>query len=337
MLFQAQRGLAEVCDKYHVKSLLFHGRGGTVGRGGGPANRAILAQPPESVRGRMKLTEQGEVISGRYSNADIAHRHLEQLISAVMLTSGRRPHYEQEPSWGKVMGQLSEDAYAKYRKLIENPSFLKYFHETTPLEHISQLNIGSRPTRRKSSPAIADLRAIPWVFSWTQSRVNLPSWYGVGTALADWVEAADHSNGEEERAQRLAQLSEMYQNWPFFHTVLDNVQMGLLKGDMAIASLYAELTDEATRKEVFTDLTDEHECTKRMVLAITGYAELLENESWLQRSIKLRNPYVDPMNYIQVAALKQLREQPDTPTADALRAAVLLSMNGVAAGLQNTG
>lgn len=337
MLFQAQRGLAEVCDKYHVKSLLFHGRGGTVGRGGGPANRAILAQPPESVRGRIKLTEQGEVISGRYSNADIAHRHLEQLISAVMLTSGRRPHYEKETVWGEVMGRLSEDAYAKYRKLIENPSFLKYFHETTPLEHISQLNIGSRPTRRKSSPAIADLRAIPWVFSWTQSRVNLPSWYGVGTALADWVEAADRSNGAGERAERLAQLSEMYQNWPFFRTVLDNVQMGLLKGDMAIASLYAELTDEATRKVVFTDLTDEYECTKRMVLAITGYAELLENESWLQRSIKLRNPYVDPMNYIQVAALKQLREQPDTPTADALRAAVLLSMNGVAAGLQNTG
>ena len=337
MLFQAQRGLAEVCDKFHVKSLLFHGRGGTVGRGGGPANRAILAQPPESVRGRIKLTEQGEVISGRYSNADIAHRHLEQLISAVMLTSGHRPHYEQETVWGEVMGQLSEDAYAKYRKLIENPAFLKYFHETTPLEHISQLNIGSRPTRRKSSPAIADLRAIPWVFSWTQSRVNLPSWYGVGTALSDWIEAADRSNGEGERAARLAQLSEMYQNWPFFHTVLDNVQMGLLKGDMAIASLYAELTDEATRDEVFSDLTAEYECTKRMVLAITGYVELLENESWLQRSIKLRNPYVDPMNYIQVAALKQLREQPETPTADALRAAVLLSMNGVAAGLQNTG
>ena len=336
MLFQAQRGLAKVCDEFGVKSLLFHGRGGTVGRGGGPANRAILAQPPESVRGRIKLTEQGEVISGRYSNADIAHRHLEQLISAVMLTSGRRPHHEKEASWGKVMDQLSEIAYRQYRQLIENPVFLKYFHETTPLEHISLLNIGSRPTRRKSSPGIADLRAIPWVFSWTQSRVNLPSWYGVGTALAEWVGAEGSSGGAGE-GSRLAQLSEMYQNWLFFRTVLDNVQMGLLKGDMAIASLYAELTDEQTRAEIFSDLQTEYDLTKRMVLAVTGYSELMENESWLQRSIKLRNPYVDPMNYIQVAALKQLREQADTAGADALRAAVLASMNGVAAGLQNTG
>lgn len=331
MLYQAQRGLAKVCDEYGVKSLLFHGRGGTVGRGGGPANRAILAQPPESVRGRIKLTEQGEVISGRYSNADIAHRHLEQLISAVMLTSGRRPHSEKETSWGKVMDQLSEVAYRQYRQLIENPVFLKYFHETTPLEHISLLNIGSRPTRRKSSPGIADLRAIPWVFSWTQSRVNLPSWYGVGTALASWVE------GDGAEGARLAELNEMYQNWLFFRTVLDNVQMGLLKGDMAIASLYAELTDETTRAAIFSDLQAEYDRTKRMVLTVTGYSELMENESWLQRSIKLRNPYVDPMNYIQVAALKQLRAQADPASADALRAAVLASMNGVAAGLQNTG
>jgi phosphoenolpyruvate carboxylase len=349
MLFEAQRGLAKVCDENGVKLLLFHGRGGTVGRGGGPANRAILAQPPESVRGRIKITEQGEVISGRYSNADIAHRHLEQLISAVMLTSGRRPQSEQEAGWDKVMGELADIAYGKYRRLIENPSFLKYFHETTPLEHISQLNIGSRPSRRKSSPDIADLRAIPWVFSWTQSRVNLPSWYGVGTALVDWVEAregdsekdgAEKDGAEKDEAgqsARLAQLSEMYQNWPFFRTVMDNVQMGLLKGDLAIASLYAELTDEQTRDEIFGDLQEEYECTKRMVLAVTGIAELLENEEWLQRSIKLRNPYVDPMNYIQVAALKKLHEQPEPPVADALRAAVLLSMNGVAAGLQNTG
>lgn len=335
MLFEAQRGLAKVCDQYNAKLLLFHGRGGTVGRGGGPANRAILAQPPESVRGRIKLTEQGEVISGRYSNADIAHRHLEQLISAVMLTSGQRPRFEQEAEWAKVMGQLAEDALHKYRKLIENPPFLKYFHETTPLDHISQLNIGSRPTRRKSaSPAIEDLRAIPWVFSWTQSRVNLPSWYGLGTALTDWVAAGED---EDAHAARLVQLTEMYQNWPFFRTVLDNVQMGLLKGDMAIASLYAELTDEATRTEVFTDLLAEYDRTKQMVLAVTGSVELMENESWLQRSIKLRNPYVDPMNYIQVAALKQLSEKPESSVADALRAAVLSSMNGVAAGLQNTG
>ena len=347
MLFQAQRGLAQVFDQYKIKLLLFHGRGGTVGRGGGPANRAILAQPPESVRGRIKLTEQGEVISGRYSNPDIAHRHLEQLINAVMLTSGRRPHYEQETHWAEVMDQLSERAYKKYRQLVESDAFLRYLHDATPLDHISLLNIGSRPSRRKASRDIADLRAIPWVFAWTQSRVNLPSWYGVGTALESWIEgdiaskgdgsARDNANREKERAERLTQLSEMYQNWPFFRTVLDNVQMGLCKGDMAIASLYAELTDSATREEVFGDLQAEYERTKRVVLEVTGYSELLENESWLQHSIKRRNPYVDPMNYIQVAALKRLREQPDAPNASALRSVVLLSVNGVAAGLQNTG
>jgi phosphoenolpyruvate carboxylase len=347
MLFQAQRGLAKVFDQYKIKLLLFHGRGGTVGRGGGPANRAILAQPPESVRGRIKLTEQGEVISGRYSNSDIAHRHLEQLISAVMLTSGRRPQYEQESHWVEVMDQLSERAYKKYRQLVQSDAFLQYFHDATPLDHISLLNIGSRPTRRKASRDISDLRAIPWVFAWTQSRVNLPSWYGVGEALESWVEgetasngrdnSGDNANSEKERAERLTQLSEMYQNWPFFRTVLDNVQMGLCKGDMPIASLYAELTDPVTRDEVFPDLQAEYERTKRMVLEVTGYSELLENESWLQRSIKLRNPYVDPMNYIQVAVLKRLREQPDAPNASALRSAVLLSVNGVAAGLQNTG
>ncbi|HXF64845.1 MAG TPA: phosphoenolpyruvate carboxylase, partial [Caldilineaceae bacterium] len=181
MLFQAQRGLARVCDEAGIKLTLFHGRGGTVGRGGGPANRAILAQPPESVRGRIKLTEQGEVISGRYSNPDIAHRHLEQLVNAVMLTSGRRPHYEQEAIWAAVMEELGEAAYRKYRALVEKPHFLQYFHEATPIDHISLLNIGSRPARRKATTGIADLRAIPWVFAWTQSRVNLPSWYGVGT------------------------------------------------------------------------------------------------------------------------------------------------------------
>lgn len=339
MLFRAQRGLAQVCDQFKVKLLLFHGRGGTVGRGGGPANRAILAQPPESVRGRIKITEQGEVISGRYSNPDIAHRHLEQLLSAVMLTSGRRPHYEQEAQWAAVMEHLSQAAFSKYRGLVEKPEFLQYFHDATPLDHISLLNIGSRPTRRRASRDISNLRAIPWVFAWTQSRVNLPSWYGVGTALAGWV--AGTLPGIEtmggDATQRLARLSEMYQNWPFFRTVLDNVQMGLCKGDMPIASLYAELTDAETRAAVFGDLQDEYERTKQLTLQITGYEELLDNESWLQRSIKLRNPYVDPMNYIQVAALAQLRAQPDAPNAQALREAVLLSVNGVAAGLQNTG
>lgn len=344
MLYQAQQGLAKVCDENGVKLTLFHGRGGTVGRGGGPANRAILAQPPDSVRGRMKLTEQGEVISGRYSNPGIAHRHLEQLITAVMLTSGRRPRLDKERDWAEIMDQLSEAAFRKYRALVEKPDFLRYFHEATPIDHISLLNIGSRPARRKETTDISDLRAIPWVFAWTQSRVNLPAWYGVGTALAQWVEAetpqgraGQNGGSEAARARRLAQLSEMYQSWPFFRSVLDNAQMGLCKGDMPIASLYAGLTSPETREQVFDDILDEYERTRHMVLAVTGYSELLENEQWLQRSIKLRNPYVDPLNYIQVALLRRLRQQPDAPNAHQMREAILLSVNGVAAGLQNTG
>jgi phosphoenolpyruvate carboxylase len=258
------------------------------------------------------------------------------LISAVMLTSGRRPRYETETLWADIMDNLSEAAYRRYRRLVEKPEFLRYFHETTPIDHIALLNIGSRPTRRKATLDITDLRAIPWVFAWTQSRVNLPSWYGVGTALEQWVEVGDGQTGTDAE-WRLAQLRSMYENWPFFHTVLDNVQMGLCKGDMAIASLYAELTDAATREVIFADLKDEYARTERMALAVTGYRELLENESWLQRSIKLRNPYVDPMNYLQVAILDRLRQQPDVVNAADLRTAVLLSVNGVAAGLQNTG
>ncbi|MCC9076885.1 phosphoenolpyruvate carboxylase [Litorilinea aerophila] len=344
MLFKAQRALAQTCEKYGIQLTLFHGRGGTLGRGGGPANRAILAQPPESVRGRIKITEQGEVISSRYANPDIAHRHLEQLVNAVLLTSGKRPHYQQEPHWATIMDALSERAFAKYRSLVEKPGFLRYFHEATPIDQIDLLNIGSRPSRRRQTESIADLRAIPWVFAWTQSRVNLPSWYGVGTALDAWVHGdgpAEPASGEEAAGEgqeaRLAELRDMYQNWPFFRTVIDNVQMGLCIGDMAIASLYASLTDEEIRQEIFSQILDEYERTRKMVLAITGYQQLLDNESWLQRSITLRNPYVDPLNYMQVALMRKLRQEPDAPNANRLRDAVVLSVNGVAAGLQNTG
>ncbi|MDQ3248196.1 MAG: phosphoenolpyruvate carboxylase, partial [Chloroflexota bacterium] len=221
-------------------------------------------------------------------------------------------------------------------------------HEATPIDHIDQLNMGSRPARRKKTAAISDLRAIPWVFAWTQSRVNLTSWYGVGTALERWMADSKETEGQGEGekrgegehtldAGRLAQLQAMYQTWPFFRTVLDNVQAGLSKSDMMIASLYASLTTPETRAEIFDDLLDEYERTKRLVLQITGYAELLENETWLQRSIKLRNPYVDPLNYIQVALLRHLRSAGSATPDSRLQAAVLLSVNGVAAGLQNTG
>ena len=337
MLFQAQRNLARICDEHGVTLTLFHGRGGTLGRGGGPANRAILAQPAESIRGRIKITEQGEVISNRYDNPDIAHRHLEQLVSAVLLTSGRRPTNTQNPEWATLMDDLSQRAFLKYRSLVEKPAFLQYFQEATPIGHIDQLNMGSRPARRKQMAGISDLRAIPWVFAWTQSRVHLPSWYGVGAALEAWLAEGRQSGGAEEETARLARLREMYRDWPFFRTVLDNVQVGLSMGDMTIASLYAGLTTPETRAAIFDDILEEYEHTKRLLLQITGYPELLENENWLQRSIKLRNPYVDPLNYIQVALLRHLRTQPQAREDSRVQSAIVLSVNGVAAGLQNTG
>lgn len=337
MLFRAQSKLADVCDGHGVKLLLFHGRGGTLGRGGGPANRAILAQPIESIRGRIKITEQGEVISNRYSNPEIAHRHLEQLVNAVLLTRGERTHQVEEIHWFATMDELSKLAFASYRELVENPRLLRYFHDATPIDQIVNLNIGSRPARRRSASGIQDLRAIPWVFAWTQSRVNLPSWYGVGSALSKWVNGSGDSQEPSTSKARLTLLRDMYQNWLFFRTVLDNVQAGLSKSDMQIASLYADLTDEVTREEIYGRITAEHALTERMVLDVTGFSELLQNEAWLQNSIQLRNPYVDPMNYIQVALLAVLRDDPDAPDAGEIENAVLLSVNGVAAGLQNTG
>lgn len=334
MLFQAQRNLAHMCDEHGVQLTLFHGRGGTLGRGGGPANRAILAQPQESVRGRIKITEQGEVLSSRYDETELAHRHVEQVVNAVLLSSGRRPYYPQEQEWAAVMEELSQVAYKKYRALVEKPSFVRYFHEATPIDHVDQLNIGSRPARRKKTEAITDLRAIPWVFAWTQSRVNLPSWYGVGSALFQWLTG---ENGGEIHPERLATLRQIYVSWPFFRTVLDNVQVGVGKADIHIAQLYASLATAELQEEIFTDLAAEFERTRAMLLQITQNKELLDNEQWLQRSIRLRNPYVDPLNYIQVAFLRELRKGPAVTNREQLQAGISLSVNGIAAGLQNVG
>ncbi|MCB0043296.1 MAG: phosphoenolpyruvate carboxylase, partial [Caldilinea sp.] len=329
-LFRAQRELADMFAEYDVEFMFFHGRGGAVGRGGGPTNKAILALPHNTVQGRIKMTEQGEVISTRYANLALARRHLEQLVNAVLLTAGKRPRFALEESWAQRMDALSDIAFQKYRALVGKRGFLTYFHEATPIDHIGALNIGSRPARRKATQDISDLRAIPWVFAWTQSRVNLPSWYGVGTALEQWCDGG-------RDAQKLEELREMYREWPLFNTVTDNVQMGLSKADMAIASLYAQLTDAKTRGLVFDDILDEFERTVRMVLLVVDAEQLLDKEPVLRRSIKVRNPYVDPMNYIQVALLQKLQGEDDEEQRRKLTAAVLGSVNGIAAGLQNTG
>jgi phosphoenolpyruvate carboxylase len=330
-LHLAQRAIASVCARHEVTLTLFHGRGGSVGRGGGPTNRAILAQPPESVGGRLRLTEQGETITTRYANRHLARRHLEQLVHAVLLTSGKRPI--KSPSrggaWETALQELSPLAEKAYRGLVyATPALPRYLRQATPLDQIERLNIGSRPARRGDSGDVTELRAIPWVFAWTQSRVTLPGWFGLGAALTGWA---------SEDSDRWDLLGLIYREWPFFRTMIDNSQVSMRKADMLIAEVYASLAAAADRDTVFAALRDEFARTERAICRLSGQRDLLDDAPWLQRSIRVRNPYIDPMNYIQIALLRRLRSGAEPAEAEALREAVLLSVNGVAAGLRNTG
>lgn len=328
-LYQAQERIAQVCRQHQVKLTLFHGRGGTVARGGGPANRAILAQPPASINGRFRVTEQGETIASRYANPDIAHRHLEQIISAVLLASAPGHAAKDIPAnWRASMEEMASVAEAAYRQLVyQTPGFLTYWHQATPLDEITRLRIGSRPAARSSgSGKVTKIRAIPWVFSWMQSRFNLPGWYGLGSGL--------------QAGEPLERLQEMYAGWPMFKAVLDNAEMSLLKADLEIATLYSALVeDQALARAIFSIIRAEHERTRQTILAITGNQSLMDDEPVIQRSIQLRNPYVDPLNYIQVEMLRRLRALPDPDSSEAedLRQVIILTINGIAAGLRNTG
>jgi len=330
-LYRAHEALTTVCAQHGVVLTLFHGRGGTVGRGGGPANRAILAQPPGAINGRLKLTEQGEVVSERFANPRVAHRHLEQIIHAVLLTGGRSTPLDRERGqrWQAIMTTLSHLAQQAYRHLVyETPELRLYFQTATPIAEIGRLNIASRPARRQATDRIEDLRAIPWSFAWTQTRVNLPGWYGLGTALQDWA---------DNDAERWQELQDMYQGWPFFRAMIDNAQMALRKADMSIASLYTRLAPPEVAAVIFPRLQAEYDRTVAAVLRLTGQADLLDNEPWLQRSIRLRNPYVDPLNYAQIALLRRLRANGETDPDEALQRTVWMTINGIAAGLRNTG
>ncbi|MBP7998747.1 MAG: phosphoenolpyruvate carboxylase [Chloroflexi bacterium] len=333
-LYLAQEALAACGREHHIRLTLFHGRGGTIARGGGPANRAILAQPPGSVRGRIRITEQGEVIGERYGHPAIARRHLEQVVHAVLMASApTRSEYlvEVTPAWRATMTELASIAHQAYRQFIyDTPDLLTYWQQATPIAEISQLRIGSRPSRRNTKASFASLRAIPWGFSWMQSRHVLPGWYGVGAALSFYGQTP----------ARLQQLQTMYQEWPFFRTVLDNAQVSLAKADMGIARLYANLVDdEAVRERVFGEVTRAFQETSQWLLRVTDQRELLENDPVLRHSVRQRNPYIDPMNYIQVNLLRRLRALPDPEAAEAhnLRQAIFLTINGIAAGLRNTG
>jgi phosphoenolpyruvate carboxylase len=329
-LHLAQRSLAGTCKGHDIALTLFHGRGGSVGRGGGPTNRAVLSQPQESIGGRLRFTEQGETITARYANRDLARRHLEQLIHAVLWTTGKQA--VSSPSrggaWEDAMSAIAPLSEKAYRALVEKEDGLAYFTRATPVSEIGRLNIGSRPAYRGGAPTLESLRAIPWVFGWTQSRVTLPGWYGFGDGLVAWA-------GDNE--ERWTTLAHMYQEWPFFRNLVDNCQVSLRKGDLRIAEVYSTLADEPLRTRVFAMIRAEYERTSSAIRRLTSQADLLDHFPWLQRSIRVRNPYIDPMNYIQVALLRRLRLKPDAPEASGLRDAVLLSVNGIAAGLRNTG
>ena len=332
-LYEAQRKLRDCGMTHGITMRLFHGRGGSIGRGGGPANEAILAQPPGSVGGQIKITEQGEVISDRYSLAVIAKRHLEQVLHAV-IKAGFAHTTDPQPEWTQALEQLATASQASYRGLVyEHPDFVRFFREATPIAEISRLKIGSRPAARKNSQRIEDLRAIPWVFSWMQSRFTLPGWYGLGTAVNQFV--ANYPHGTDAAH---ALLQQMYRDWPFFRTMIDNAQMILGKADMYIAERYATLvTDQTLAGEMMTIIEREYQQSVAAVCMIAESAHLLARSPVLQRSIALRNPYVDPISYVQVELLTRLRAHPDDADHTALEDAILLSISGIAAGLKNTG
>jgi phosphoenolpyruvate carboxylase len=328
-LYEAQEEITRVAQKHNIKLTIFHGRGGTIARGGGPANSAIRAQPAGSINGRFRLTEQGEIIAVRYSNPGLAHRHLEQIASAVILASAPLPHQPapERFAWRTTMAQMSEVAQRAYRTLVyETPGFIEFWQSATPLDQIKHLQIGSRPSARSQTGAVNQIRAIPWVFSWMQSRFNLPGWYSLGTGLAS---IADKSL-----------LQEMYADWPFFKTLLANTEMSLLKADMEISALYVDLVpDRKLANEIFSLIRAEYDRTREAVLSITGHSTLLELEPATRQAVQLRNPYVDPLNYIQVETLRRLRalSEPNGPEANSLHEVMAITINGIASGLRNTG
>ena len=327
-LYQGQESITKVAQKHNITLTIFHGRGGTIARGGGPANRAIRAQPAGSINGRFRLTEQGETIAARYSNPELAHRHLEQLVHAVLVSSSPKAAQSSVPvAWRAAMDSMSATAYQAYRSLVyETPAFIDFWQAATPLDEIKRLHIGSRPAARAPSSEVSRIRAIPWVFSWMQSRFNLPGWFGLGSALASITDSAI--------------VKDMYQGWAFFKSMLDNTEMSLLKADMDIAALYMELVpDKAMATKIFGQIREEFQRTHDAVLSISGHNNLLDAEPITQHAVQLRNPYVDPLNYIQVEMLSRLRALPDPESAEAqsLREVVGLTINGIAAGLRNTG
>lgn len=327
-LQRAQSELARVADAHGVRLTIFHGRGGSVGRGGGPANAAIRAQPAETIRGRFSMTEQGEVIASRYRDPMLAHRHLELTLHAVLVNSGHRGTRDGQDRLTDVMDELATTSRAAYRRAIaEVPALRDYLETATPVEAMGRLNIASRPARRTSGGGIEDLRAIPWVFAWTQSRANVPGWFGVGTALDAWA------GDDEARWDELRRLAAAH---PILEATLANAEMVLAKTDLAIHDDYAALADPTVRSALLPAITEEHDRTVRALLRLRGSERLLEHDPSLREVLALRDPYLDPLHVIQVALLERFADG-DDDEGHLLEDAFLLATNGIAAGLRNTG
>ena len=336
-LYRAEIALVELFDElansHNIQLRMFHGRGGTVGRGGGPSYQAILAQPPGTVRGQIRLTEQGEVIGSKYANPEIGRRNLETLVAATLEATLLQPTKSATPAFLKAAAELSTNSMAAYRALVyETPGFTEYFFSATPIREIAELNIGSRPASRKASQKIEDLRAIPWGFSWGQCRLTLPGWYGFGSAVQSMLA---EGGTPTKRKEATALLQKMVKEWPFFRTLLSNMDMVLAKSDLALASRYSELvTDAKLRKKIFTAIEAEWHRTVSALALITGEKHLLADNASLQRSIRHRFPYIDPLHHLQVELVRRYRAgQAD----ERVQRGIHISINGIAAGLRNTG
>ena len=325
-LYKNQRRIADFCREAEVTLRLFHGRGGSISRGGGPMNEALLALPNETVTGQVKFTEQGEAIAEKYANPRIAERELEQMLDAQIRArqeANREPTEEVPEAWIDAMETMASAARDTYQSLLNADGFVSYFGQATPISVVEDLNLGSRPASRSGERTVEDLRAIPWVFSWTQTRLILPGWYAVGAGLDAYLEEAGEADGIET-------LREMYDEWPFFRTTLDNAALALARTEPEIAAEYAELADNELRERFFPQLVDEYERGRELVLSISGRDELIRRE-WLGESLDRRNPYVDPLNLLQVDLLGR------THRTDAEERTLRLTVNGIAAGMKNTG
>jgi phosphoenolpyruvate carboxylase len=328
-LYRAQRALVVAAERHGVRLRLFHGRGGTVGRGGGPAYQAILAQPPGSVQGALRITEQGEMVAAKYSTPAAARRNLETLLAATLEASCLDVEHlgDRAAVFDTAMAELGELAFDSYRRLVEdNPNFVEFFRQITPIGEISSLNVGSRPASRKNSDRIADLRAIPWVFGWSQCRLNLPGWYGAGAAF----EAYAVDDG------RTALLHEMHACWPFFQAMLNNMGMVLAKTDLAIGRRYADalVVDPAVRDDVFGLIEREHDLAREWHARLTGSDDPLVDNPALARSIRNRFPYLDPLHVMQVELLRRYRAGEHD---ERVERGIQLTLNTIATGLRNSG